>query len=246
MIVKCMLPISIVEKDAFKDYISFFNPSLANEFPSRFRIKETGLPELKKVVQNRIATVLAGLNSVNISSDGWSDGIMRCFNGYTAQGIDDNWNLINFTIGFEYVTGKHTGVNIKKQFDEVCKRFNIEKKIFKTVADQAANMKKAFYSFLESSEIVGGVDDYNVIKTTKLLIEKRRQLDVLEQQKEKEAVLRLNKEIDLANANTCTQQKITSYMKKDQVLAELDDITDELSESEDEEDKDEEKQINEY
>lgn len=174
MIVRCMLPISIVEKEAFIEYVSFFNPSLASEFPSRFRIKETGLPELKKLFQKRISIILAGLNSVNVSSDGWSDGIMRCFNGYTAQGIDDNWNIINLTIGFEYVTGKHTGANIKKQFDEVCKRFNTENKIFKTVADQAANMKKDFYSFLYLNEIVGEVDDDNIISTTKLLIDLER------------------------------------------------------------------------
>jgi len=59
------------------------------------------------------------------------------------------------------------------------------------------------------------------INTTKLLIEKRRQLGLLKQRKEKEAVLRLNKEIDIANASTISAQtKITSYMKKEQVLAE--------------------------
>ena len=59
------------------------------------------------------------------------------------------------------------------------------------------------------------------INTTKLQIEKRRQIGLLKQRKEKEAVLRLNKEIDIANASKSTAQtKITSYMKKEQVLAE--------------------------
>lgn len=59
------------------------------------------------------------------------------------------------------------------------------------------------------------------INTTKLQIEKRRQIGLLKQRKEKEAVLRLNKEIDIANASTSSAQtKITSYMKKEQVLAE--------------------------
>lgn len=59
------------------------------------------------------------------------------------------------------------------------------------------------------------------INTTKLQIEKRRQLGLLKQRKEKEAVLRLNKAIDIANASTSSAQtKITSYMKKEQVLAE--------------------------
>jgi len=43
---------------------------------------------------------------VNVSVDGWSDAILRSFNGYTAQGIDDDWNLVNIPIGFQYVEGK--------------------------------------------------------------------------------------------------------------------------------------------
>jgi len=32
--------------------------------------------------------------------------MIRSFNGYTAQGIDDDWNLVNIPIRFQYVEGK--------------------------------------------------------------------------------------------------------------------------------------------
>ncbi len=38
---------------------------------------------------------------------------MRCFNGYIAQGIDDDWAMQVIPLAFEPVKGKHTGVNIK-------------------------------------------------------------------------------------------------------------------------------------
>ena len=38
---------------------------------------------------------------------------MRRFNGYIAQGIDDNWLMHVIPIAFEPVKGKHTSSNIK-------------------------------------------------------------------------------------------------------------------------------------
>ena len=52
------------------------------------------------------------------------------------------WQLRNITIAFLYSPGSHTAINIKKQYDEVIKKYNIEEKVFKIVCDQAANMKK--------------------------------------------------------------------------------------------------------
>jgi hypothetical protein len=43
-----------------------------------------------------------------------------------------------------YSIGSHTSTSIKKQFDEMTEKFNITDKLFKIVADQAANVKCAF------------------------------------------------------------------------------------------------------
>lgn len=84
MIITCMLPISIVEKNGFKKYVNFLDPSFS--MPSRWKIKETGLPNLKLAVEERIQADLNGIEWLNISLDGWTDGIYRCFNGFSAQG----------------------------------------------------------------------------------------------------------------------------------------------------------------
>ncbi len=46
MLVRCMLPISLVENKGFKEYILYMDPSFS--MPTRSRIKDTGLPDLKK------------------------------------------------------------------------------------------------------------------------------------------------------------------------------------------------------
>ena len=86
MIIKCMLPISLVEKEGFKQYVEFLDPSF--RIPTRWKIKESGLPELIKEVNDKIKLVISNLSSCNISQDGWTDPLTRCFTGSLLQGID--------------------------------------------------------------------------------------------------------------------------------------------------------------
>lgn len=117
--------------------------------PTRFKIKESGLPDLKKSVEDKIKSELSRIQSINISLDGWSDAIKRSFNGFIAQGkllnlicllinniihnsgIDDNWCMKTITISFEYMSGEHSSVNIKKQYDRVVEKYEIKTKCLK-------------------------------------------------------------------------------------------------------------------
>lgn len=80
-----MQPISIVERDGFRELIEYLEPSFV--MPTRFKVKESGLPAMKALVEDRIRNELKLLDSVNVSLDGWSDGI----NGYIAQGCIYNF-----------------------------------------------------------------------------------------------------------------------------------------------------------
>lgn len=137
------------------------------------------------------------------------------------------------------MTGRHTAPNLKKQYDLIMERFSIQDKIFKVVADQAANVKKSFENYFESTKIVGGACEENIVKITNLLLDRRRQLDLNEAKKQAEAVIEINNEIENANASNSDSSKISSFFKRDQILAEMDDITEEMSESEDEDGEEE-------
>ena len=71
----------------FRDFIQHLDPCFS--MPCISKIKDT----------------LKNVRYPNVSIDGWSDATLRSFNGYTVQGIDENWNLINIPIGFHFVTG---------------------------------------------------------------------------------------------------------------------------------------------
>lgn len=138
-------------------------------------------------------------------------------------------------IAFEYVSGRHTAENIKLQYDLILKRYNIEDKVFKVVADQAANMKKALMDVQESTSITAGASEDNIINITKLLIERRRKLDYLEEQKQKKLIEEINQSIDKTNNQFANKASTNSRaLRRDDVLIDFDEITDEISESADE------------
>ena len=58
----------------------------------------------------------------------------------------------------------------------IVKRYEIEDKIFKICADQAANMKKGLQSETESTVILGGASDDGLIHLTKLLVASQKKL----------------------------------------------------------------------
>ena len=99
-----MLPISIVEREGFREYIHYIDPSL--NIPSRSKIRETEFSKLRVKVESKINQILSTMDSVNISLDGWLDPVTRCFNGYVCQGIDHEWKMQIIPAGFEYDTGK--------------------------------------------------------------------------------------------------------------------------------------------
>ena len=50
------------------------------------KIKENYIPIKAKYVFDKVKAEHHQIDSINISLDGWSDAIMRSFNGYIAQG----------------------------------------------------------------------------------------------------------------------------------------------------------------
>lgn len=101
-----MLPPSLVNNEGFRDFISYLDPSF--NIPTRSKIKDTGMPSLKGVVQNEIKEVLKNIDYVNISTDLWTDATVRPFNGYICQGIDNDWILHCIPIEFDYQGGNVT------------------------------------------------------------------------------------------------------------------------------------------
>ena len=175
---------------------------------------------------------------MNISTDGWSDNTMRCFNGYIAQGIDDEWNMQSIPFAFRPVHGSHTGVNIRKQYNDVTTEFEIKEKVFKIVADSAANNKCAFRDIFEASdETLVLARMVNKRRKTELYFEKLN----YERKKEEEKVITINDSINAFNTVKKDEVFVKSKTAVDVLLMldnDEDDETEEISEANDDYDDD--------
>ena len=103
MVIKCCLPLSIVERNGFREFVHYLDPSF--QIPTRFKLKATEFKKLRDRVDNKNRSILESIEHPNISTDGWTDGSLRSFNGYVAQGIDHNWVMQTIPIDFVNVKG---------------------------------------------------------------------------------------------------------------------------------------------
>ena len=88
--------------------------------------------------------------------------------------------------------------------------FEIEEKVFKIVADQAANMKKAFAEEQEAVDTLSNPEDFFLMIANDLLINQRR-LDIEETKKKQEETARKELEAEIEEMNKGTQMKITDF-----------------------------------
>jgi hypothetical protein len=201
MIVKLMLPISIVEQPGFKEFILKLDPQVT--VPNRYSIKTQGLIYLNNIVINKINEIISKCEHINISNDGWTDATARCFDGYIIQSIDNDWNLVTLPIAFRQ-SFSHDFKSIQDQYNLVCKEFKIENKIYKILSDQAAANKKAFKDIIESQNVINETVNLILLQWAKDRKEKRRKI---EEAKQAELVKQHEKEIGVMNASEKEDRK---------------------------------------
>jgi hypothetical protein len=91
-----------------------------------------------------------------------------------------------------FFSGSHTSELIKKQFDQITNKFQVSEKLFKIVADQAANVKCAFKNTTSSKKIaehdLEDSDPLNFVeKLTFTMLFKQRKAELIS---EKESILK--------------------------------------------------------
>ena len=74
--------------------------------------------------------------------DGWTSPSQTSFLAVTAHFVDEKWELQDITLGFEYLTGKHTGKTLILAFIRVVERFGLERKVHSITSDNGANVIK--------------------------------------------------------------------------------------------------------
>lgn len=164
LIIKCNLPLTIIENAAFREFVKECYPKW--QPISSKKVKSDIMCSFKDRVHKIICETLEKVNDLTLTIDTWSDRRSRSFLGITCHFIDDRMVPQAFLIDFVRMKSPHTSNNIQRLTEYVLDRFNIKTKVYRIITDNASSMIKAYKFGLAVDENHPMHDDQNKISTT--------------------------------------------------------------------------------
>ena len=155
LIIKCNLPLSLVENQAFREFMKECYPK--RQFISARKLKSSIIVAFKNRVQTTILGMLENVDALTLTIDAWSDRRCRGFLGITCHFLDDRMVSQACLIDFVRTKSPHTSENIQRFAEYVLDRYNIKRKVYRIITDNASSMIKA-YKFV----LIGDQNDSNM------------------------------------------------------------------------------------
>ena len=155
LIVKCNLPLSLVENEHFRHFLSVVDSRYTP--PSRSTVASQ-LANMAEKVEQQIGDSLDSVKSVNLTLDIWSDRTMRSYLGITAHYVAPGKSeLCSSLLSCGRFSGSHTGERIAVEVESTLDQYHIKQKVDHVITDNAANMRKAMT--ITFSNIEDNADD---------------------------------------------------------------------------------------
>jgi hypothetical protein len=142
LIIKCNLPLSIVENGAFRDFMSECN--IKWQLISSKKLKSEHISFFKEKVDKAVRQALNGVRNVTLTVDGWSDRKCRSFIGVTCHFINSKCEPQAYLIDFVRIKSPHTAEKIHHITEQILDHYNLKEKVYKIVTDNTATMIKAY------------------------------------------------------------------------------------------------------
>lgn len=117
--------------------------------------------------QDQQAEVLHTLPSdikLSISLDCWTSPFQQAFMAITGYFIDSDWQYREVLLGFEPLSGKHSGINLSAVVLEILQRYNIQDRILAITTDNASNNSKLVSALDESIQSLSLDPETTVIR----------------------------------------------------------------------------------
>ncbi|CAF2979241.1 unnamed protein product [Rotaria sp. Silwood2] len=159
LIIKCNLPLNLVENLAFRNFMKECN--FKWDPISAKRVKHDAIPTFTEKVNKIIKETLDTVDHVTLTVDGWSDRRCRSFLGVTCHFINSKMEPQSFLIDFVRLKSPHTSEHIQQMTECILDRFNIKEKVYRIVTDNASSMIKAYKFGLSVDDDDEAVDIYN-------------------------------------------------------------------------------------
>ncbi|KAJ9480686.1 hypothetical protein VN97_g12853 [Penicillium thymicola] len=135
------LPFLFVEHQKFRDLFSFAR--LAPEppsFPSRKVIRERLRGFVLQYQQETLQTLPSGAK-LSLALDCWTSPFQDAFMAITGYFLDKEWEYREVLLGFEPLSGTHSGVNLGKIVLQILQKHQITDRVLAVTTDNASNNK---------------------------------------------------------------------------------------------------------
>lgn len=128
-----------------------------------------------KTAQSRIHTTVADRqrellqtlpkdSKLSLALDCWTSPFRQDFMAITAYFVDDNWNYRELLLGFEPLSGKHSGVNLGAVLLKLLQKHEIADRILTVTTDNASNNNTLMESIQDSIECLDLGGDIPIIR----------------------------------------------------------------------------------
>ena len=134
-------PLSIVQEEGFRALMDFAAPQYT--LPCRQTLSNTLLRSRQEAITKNLSAALVNSPAVTLTMDLWSNRQMRSYIGITGHFVQD-WELQSALLTCKRFRGRHTAINIAKQYEDTVTQYGIKHKVQAVITDNAASIVKAF------------------------------------------------------------------------------------------------------
>ncbi|KAG8377260.1 hypothetical protein BUALT_Bualt08G0009700 [Buddleja alternifolia] len=136
--IKHKFPFNIGEHEHFEDFLSSLNPNF--QLPCRNTIRSDVI-DVYREEKVKVQNLLDGLScKLSLTTDIWtSDHSRIAYCCLTAHFVDDEWELQKKILSFKKIPYPHDGDNLFNFMKENILEWNLDKKIFSVVVDNASS-----------------------------------------------------------------------------------------------------------
>ena len=157
LINNCGLPISIVDNNSFRSFLSDFDSKYTP--PCRQTVTYSILPQLVASKKERVKALLDRCIDVSLTTDIWTDRRAHAFLAVTAHAFIEG-KPARVLISFMAFAGSHTGDRISEALIDAVEAFDLQNKVRCIVTDNASNMRKAIdVMFSMGDDVSTSADD---------------------------------------------------------------------------------------
>lgn len=150
VIVKCNLPVSLVDNADFRAFLADLDPKFTP--PCRQTVTYTILPQLLESQKAKVHAIVDSSSDISLTADIWTDKRCHAFLAVTFH-VFINGQPVSGLLAFRAFRGSRTGVLISEAMESMISDYGIGSKIRTIVTDNAENMRKAMSVLLTSDEI---------------------------------------------------------------------------------------------